>query len=253
MSIIQFVFGTFVFFLLAYISLRLFSNYSILRDLHLPGPLIAKVTSKWLIFRYIQGEQMTTVHSLHLRYGPIVQTGPREISFSSERARRDIYDFHTLSLKSKLYDSFGPPSLFTFRDKDQHRERRARIAHAFTTNVLRELEPAMQEQISRFISILYQNEGTPWDIVQPTRMLALDIAGEVLLGQAFNVLGSDEVPYYVQVMNYVHPMFALSSQLPFVASILHHLPFKWSKDFAGSVAFVYGVYSLSRIFLQFEK
>ncbi|KAF2265756.1 cytochrome P450 [Lojkania enalia] len=235
-----------------YILHRLVRNYLVLRRLHLPGPALAKFTSKWLLLQFLRGKRALIVHSLHLKYGPVVQLEPETISFTTPRALKDIYGSDTPCTKAKIYDNFGPPSLFTFRDKDKHRERRRRVAHAFAPSVLKDLEPAVQDQVSIFLRLV--PEKISWDVVKPTRTLALDIGGEVLLGKAFGAQGKekDEMPYYVQVMNYVHPMFGLANAMPWLAAFVKRLPFKFTKDFAGSVDYIFG-YGDQRLRESIEK
>jgi cytochrome P450 len=239
----SYVLVLFSYLLTIYILQRLSRNYLVLRSLRLPGPLRAKLTSKWLLSKYIAGESMNTVHSLHLKYGPIVQTGPNEISFATATAQETIYGSNTLAFKSKVYDTFGPPSLFMFRDKEQHRERKRRIQHVFAPAVLRDVEPMIHSQISKFLQLLRHNQRAPWDVVKPTHMLTLDIGGEVLLGKDFGAQSSLEgkdTPYFLQVMPFVHPMFALNHEVSWLVKILELLPFKWTADLTGSIDYVYG-------------
>ncbi|KAF2477738.1 cytochrome P450 [Lindgomyces ingoldianus] len=206
---------------------RLIKNYLALHHLHLPGPILAKLTSKWLLVNFARGNQMNAVHALHLKHGPVVQIGPREISFSSGKALKDIYSPMTKCMKSPIYESMGRPGVFGMRDKEQHRERRNRVAHVFAMNVLKELEPAVQAQIANLTRILGECGGRPFDVVKPMRMLALDImVGEILLGQCFNALGAADPPYYVTVMNYVHPMFSIDREVPWLGAFLRMLPIK---------------------------
>ena len=43
-----------------YILNRLLNNYSALRKLNLPGPFLAKLSSKWLLVTFMRGAQMIT-------------------------------------------------------------------------------------------------------------------------------------------------------------------------------------------------
>ena len=184
---------------------------------------------------------MSTVHALHLAHGAIVQTGPREISFASARACREIYSFATKCLKSPIYEKMGHPGLHSFTDRGRHRERKRRLAYVFAQSALNDLEPMVQNQVVKFTKLAEKSIGKPWDIVQPLRMLALDIAGEVLLGQSFNALGAEETPYYVTIMEYVQPMIAINGGAPWLATLLKKIPSKWARDFTGSSEYIYGV------------
>ncbi|KAF2261269.1 cytochrome P450, partial [Lojkania enalia] len=206
----------------------------------LPGPLAPKITSKWLFLHFIRGEQMNVVHDLHRKFGPIVQTGPREISFPSAQAARDIYGTNAQCVKSEIYDYMGPESLFTTRTKEKRREMKKRVAHVFAPGVLRELESSIEIHVNRLLELIEKEEGKSWDVVKPLRMLTLDISGEVLFGRPFGALGAKKLPYFVEVMKYVHPMFRVESDAPILARLLRIVPFRKIHDFAGSVEYVYG-------------
>lgn len=184
---------------------------------------------------------MNTVHAQHLALGTIVQTGPREISFASARACREIYSFATKCLKSPIYETMGHPGLHSFIDKEKHRERKRRLAHVFAQSTLNDLESVIQDHVAKFTELAAKNTGKSWDIVQPLRMLVLDITGQVLLGQSFNALGAEEPPYYVKIMEYVQPMIAIDGGAPWLATILRAMPFQWARDFTGSSEYIYGV------------
>ncbi|KAF2108369.1 cytochrome P450 [Lophiotrema nucula] len=228
--------------LTSYILNRLLVNHRILRALNIPGPILAKLSSKWLIITFARGEQMNTIHSLHARHGSIVQIGPKEISFASARACKDIYSVNSRCLKSPIYDNLGKPGLVGMRDKEQHRERLKRVSHVFAPSVLRELEPGLQAQIQKLVALIAKNEGRGFDIVKPSRMLALDIAGEVFLGGDFGALGAKEgeEPHYVQVMGLLIPYRGLETDVPWLLPLLKLLPFKRVKDFLGVVDYIYG-------------
>ncbi|KAL1603825.1 hypothetical protein SLS60_005416 [Paraconiothyrium brasiliense] len=210
---------------------------------HLPGPLAGKITSKWLLYTFARGEQMNTVHYLHLKHGKIVQIGPREVSMSSAEAARVIYASNTPCTKGDIYKAMGRPSLFNFVDKEKHRERRRRVTHVFAAKVLAEMEPEFQGHAGRLVELIERAGGLPWDIVRPLKMLSLDTGvttGEVLLGQSFNALGSDPPPHYVNLMKYLHPVFALDREVPRLMWLLRLIPFKSLQDICGVVDYIYG-------------
>lgn len=49
----------------------------------IPGPLLSKVTYKWLLLVELAGKRTKTVAALHNQYGPVVQLSPEEISFNA--------------------------------------------------------------------------------------------------------------------------------------------------------------------------
>ncbi|KAA6410712.1 MAG: cytochrome P450 [Lasallia pustulata] len=81
---------------------------------HVPGPFIAKLTSKWLSYRDIAGTRTASLHELHQVYGPVVRVAPDELSFADPLAIKDIYGQGTPYMKSPFYDGMhlGTPNLF---------------------------------------------------------------------------------------------------------------------------------------------
>ncbi|KAF2739537.1 cytochrome P450 [Polyplosphaeria fusca] len=219
---------------------RLYTNYLALASLRLPGPFLAKLSSKWLFLTFARGQQANTVHALHRRHGPIVQIGPREISFASAQACKDIYGVHTKCSKSAMYDNFAKPGLVGMRDRGQHRERLQRVAHVFSLSVLKELEPSVQDQIAQLRALLVKSEGTAVDVVKLMHLLALDVAGIILLGENFGALGAERPSYYVKVMKLLVPFRGVETTFPWAIPILKVLPFEWARDFTGVVDYVYG-------------
>lgn len=89
----------------------------------IPGPWLAKFTTKWITFVDTSGYRSATLDKLHKRYGPVVQVAPNELSFSTIDAIKPIYGIGTTCIKSPAYDTFGRQGLFQMKDPEQHRQR----------------------------------------------------------------------------------------------------------------------------------
>ena len=62
---------------------------------HFPGPPLAKVSILWKLIGNLQGRKAHRIHEAHQQYGPVVRVAPKELSFSSPAAVRDIYASNT--------------------------------------------------------------------------------------------------------------------------------------------------------------
>ena len=163
---------------LVYCAWRVTTNYFALRSLKVQGPLIAKLTSKWFFVHDTAGNNANYVQEIHEKYGGnVVQIAPRELSFSSATAIRDIYGSSSKCFKSKIYSAMGREAIFQIVDPKRHRERQKKIMHIFGLNVLLQLEPMIQEQVSKMIDLVEKSIGKPCEVIYVTRMLALDISG----------------------------------------------------------------------------
>ena len=162
-----------------------------------PGPRFAAwsnvLYSKW----FFSGKQPFHLLRLHEKYGPVVRTGPNELSFNTASSWRDIYAFrqgHHPFIKSSFYDggSFANQaySIVTARDPAEHAVMRRYLAHAFSERSLKEQEVLVAEQVDELMSQFGQNGKDGLDIVKWFELAAFDIIGSLAFGQSFNGLQS---------------------------------------------------------------
>jgi cytochrome P450 len=91
---------------------------------------------------------------------------------------RDLYGAKSVYEKAPIYGAFGRKSLFTMRNKEEHRARAKRIGHVFGPSSLTQLESVASEQIEKFLQCMNKRVGEPMDMLLWFRMLALDTFGE---------------------------------------------------------------------------
>lgn len=58
---------------------------------NIPGPALSKVTSFVLRWHEFGAQRTLYIHSLHLKYGPVVRIAPNEVSFTSYEAIKEVY------------------------------------------------------------------------------------------------------------------------------------------------------------------
>jgi cytochrome P450 len=95
----------------------------------------------------LAGLRTKTIHDLHKKYGGVVRIGPDEVSFTDVGAINEILGLTSPFMKAPIYDSMSvkPPGIFSLRDKEQHRERRRLLSHAFSQSNLYKAEPLITE------------------------------------------------------------------------------------------------------------
>jgi hypothetical protein len=143
-----------------------------------PGPLLARLTSKWILLVDLSGARAATVDALHKKYGPVVRLAPNELSFSSVECIKPIYGAGTTCIKSAAYDNFGKLGTFQMQDPEQHRQRQKRVAHIFAPSSLQQMEPLIQSVVGRVVSALEKRVGKTVDALHWCRMTALDVSGK---------------------------------------------------------------------------
>ena len=109
----------------------------------------------------------------------MVRIGPDELSFTDIGAINEILGLTSSFMKAPIYDSMSvkPPGVFSLREKDQHRERRRLLSHAFSQSNLYKTEPLIAEHLKELLVLLDSNPGKPKDVWLLFRLLALDIVG----------------------------------------------------------------------------
>lgn len=125
----------------------------------------------------MSGRRSKTIHELHQKYGSVVRIGPREVSFSSRQAMKDLYGSGNKFMKGPVYEAFGRQSSFTILDKTEHRSRQKRIAHVFAPVSIVVVEPLVKEQVQKLLHVLSKRTNQPLDVMEWFRIFALDVVG----------------------------------------------------------------------------
>ncbi|KAK5017362.1 hypothetical protein LTR16_001803 [Cryomyces antarcticus] len=216
----------------------------------IPGPLFAKITAKWLILVDLAGNRTSTIHRLHRTYGSVVRVGPTEVSFSDAEVIKELYSQNSAYMKAPVYDDFSlqPVGIFGMRKKEDHKQRRRLLSHAFAQSTLLETEPLIAGVVKLLLEHVESNVGQPLDVLALFRMLALDVVGELehtriastaypwcvgelLLGKSFGALASHEPPAYLEDLDRNFMVLGLKSSFPWVFKLTSYFPSKRWQSF----------------------
>jgi hypothetical protein len=138
----------------------------------IPGPLLAKVTSKWLMLIDMAGNRTSTIHKWHQMYGQTVRIG----------VINELYGQSSNFMKAAIYDDFSlhPVGIFSMRVKEDHRQRRKLLSHAFAQSNLLEIEPVIGDVVRQLLNRIDQNSGGVTEILTLLRLFAFDVVGKWL-------------------------------------------------------------------------
>ncbi|KAK0673781.1 cytochrome P450 [Cercophora samala] len=104
----------------------------------IPGPLYARVTSLILKYHEFTATRTAYIHSLHLRYGPVVRIAPNEVAFASATAAKEIYCSNGSGYdKTEWYDLFkvyDRRTMFTTLGKSEHAKRKRLLADRYANS-----------------------------------------------------------------------------------------------------------------------
>ena len=142
----------------------------------IPGPFWAKVSRLWMtkhswdgnitfilkqsaMSNISIGDMNTTMINLHTQHGPLVRTGPNEVSVSDLAAVKKIYGAGTKFRKSEWYSVWQGHrkfDLFAERNEKLHGEQRRLVSRAYSMDALRDLEPHVNNAVKLFLENMDQ-------------------------------------------------------------------------------------------------
>ena len=108
-----------------------------------------------------------TMIKLHNKFGPLVRTGPSEVSVSDLAAIKSIYGAGTKFRKSDWYSVWQGHrkfDLFAERNERLHGEQRRLVSRAYSMEALKDLEPYVDNAIEVFLDNMNRRQGEVVDM-----------------------------------------------------------------------------------------
>jgi cytochrome P450 len=158
---------------------------------HIPGPLLAKLTSLWLHYHAYVGDEATVIHEAHKRYGPLVRVSPQEVDIADADAIAPIYISKGGFPKAPCYANFdidGHKTIFSTEDTEYRAPRAKSIMPLFSTKSVRDNEAALYGCVDNMVRRMREEARTaaPVNILNLTRSLALDVVSTHLFMENYN-------------------------------------------------------------------
>jgi len=160
---------------------------------HIPGPLIAKLTSLWLYRISYNGVEASTIAELHEKYGPVVRIAPNEVDISDGSALHAIYVKNGGFLKNPCYSNFdidGFPTIFSALEMAHRAMRSKAVVNMFAPASIREGKDVIMGCVDRMVDRLKKEKseasGKPINLLNLTRSLALDAVTAYLFDKSYN-------------------------------------------------------------------
>ncbi|EXJ67490.1 uncharacterized protein A1O5_09503 [Cladophialophora psammophila CBS 110553] len=193
---------------------------------NVPGPLIARVTPRWLMLIDMAGRRTSWIHNLHSRHGPTVRIAPNELSFANMEMVKVIYGQQTTFPKAPIYDTMSLPpfGIFSMRDRQDHSHRRRLLSHAFAQSSLYESEPLIRAHVEELTQRVQSGLCRPMDMMLLFRLVAFDIVGELFLGQSFNGLKAGTPPQFLHDIDQHFILCGIEGNFPLIYAMLLRIP-----------------------------
>ncbi|KAF7344408.1 hypothetical protein MSAN_01922000 [Mycena sanguinolenta] len=192
-----------------------------------PGPVIAKVTKFWGVWKTFQGYKYLYHKELHDIYGPFVRIGPNELSVIDVVTVGQILGHGGLE-KGRYYEtgrhSSTPPTVVSLTG-EAHTAKRRVWNRAMTS--VRDYEPLIGKRASQLVSCL--RNGGIVDLVHWFDLFTFDVMGDLAFGGTFEMLrdGRDVDGLGKRIQTFMKQSSRaadVSGQIPWIINTLHFLP-----------------------------
>ncbi|KAF8851158.1 cytochrome P450 [Acephala macrosclerotiorum] len=158
---------------------------------HIPGPLLARISSLWLYYHAYVGDEATVINKAHAQYGPYVRVSPNEVDISDADAIAPIYVNRGGFLKAPCYANFdidGHKTIFSTIDMEYRARRAKAVVPMFSTKNIRENEAALYGCADRMVDRMEEEArtGLPVNVLNIARSLAIDAVSTHLFRENYN-------------------------------------------------------------------
>ncbi|KAI3319437.1 cytochrome P450 [Xylariaceae sp. AK1471] len=204
---------------LGFVAALLFLASSLADPLsNVPGPWYARWTGFVASYRWLSGNKPSYIHDLHLKYGPIVRVGPREVYIADPAAVQSVYKIKNEFPKSQWYLSFVPfiQTIFNTPDLALHRRYRRLLSSPLSESGLKAFLPQIEGKVSLTIQRMeeeYKTRGAA-DIYKWWLFMTTDVIGELSFGESFRMLENGKINQYATDLQSIGKMASYRSAFP---------------------------------------
>ncbi|ETS76355.1 hypothetical protein PFICI_11742 [Pestalotiopsis fici W106-1] len=168
---------------------------------HVPGPLIASLTSLWAFRASLGGQYHTIVQELQEKYGKVVRIAPNDVLISDPDTLWKINSARSLWTRGGWYASmrFNPygDSVLSEIDMAAHDKRKAKLISGFSGKGLMDIESSLDLQLSILVDVLKRkvSQGNGQAVIDIGRVLQnfqVDLITLTGTGKAWGNLPTDK-------------------------------------------------------------
>ncbi|KAK7056360.1 hypothetical protein VNI00_002914 [Paramarasmius palmivorus] len=201
-----------------------------------PGPLLARTTKLWAVWKSRDGKLPLCYEYLHARYGPIVRIGPNELSVVEKTLIPHIFGVQGMP-KGPIWDgrritpsnsrNQGNYSLIGQRNSLRHAQLRKAWNRAFSAEALLDYQDIVvnraRELANQLEAACKRNEGQV-DIAKWISYFSFDFMGDLAFGCSFDLLQRGDKDGYQASMDKALILPSLTQHVPWLAHAIRLLP-----------------------------
>ncbi|KAH7156076.1 cytochrome P450 [Dactylonectria macrodidyma] len=196
----------------------------------IPGPWYAKFTQLWMKKHILAGRRMHYVHDLHAKYGPVVRVSPEEIDIADVAAFKEIHRIGGGFRKSPWYQTFRKgetTDVFSVTDSKEHAQKRRLLAPLFSNSALmNNWYPVIVDNVTMAVEKI-KREATQTgeaDVFKWWTYMTADVISHLAFGEPLGMLNLEKT------IEDASKFGLITSELPFIYSLLTWIPFKSVQD-----------------------
>ncbi|KAJ3844315.1 high nitrogen upregulated cytochrome P450 monooxygenase 2 [Lentinula raphanica] len=161
-----------------------------------PGPTMHKISKLWSVWICWQGRQHTEFKAMHDKYGPVVRTGPNEISIIDPSAVDDVLGKGGLP-KGKYYlarqDERAPSNLLTLNG-EKHKARRQVWNRGFNSDAVVEYGDILAETTMQLVEGIQARSESQGEVDLTTwfNYFSFDFMAKFVFGGGSDLLTTGE-------------------------------------------------------------
>ncbi|KAI0347604.1 cytochrome P450 [Trametopsis cervina] len=194
-----------------------------------PGPIPAKISKFWASYLAARGDQHEVLRKLHLEHGPVIRTGPNELSFADADAVQPVLVAKLLP-KGPYYETRAMGDLTALdglRDFNVHSIKRKPWIRAMSSSAMEGYEDQLEVTVRQLIDSLETRvrAGEPVDISTWMSYFGFDFMGKMAFGHEFGMLrtGTD-VDNFWHTLETGVAMAGIISHIPWTLPVLNLIP-----------------------------
>lgn len=191
-----------------------------------PGPWIAGATKFWHVWQCRTGQNHLVIEQLREQYGPIIRTGPEELTIINSAVPLAVDGPGNKCTKAVWYDFLLPEiALNTTRSKEDHDSRRRIWDRGFSTKALAVYEERVVEYAetlaARIEEIARQDE--PINVTDWFYWFTFDVMGEFAFARSFSMLRDEQWHPAVGLLRQAMGLLGPFSPVPWLAQIAFYV------------------------------
>lgn len=193
---------------------------------HFPGPWLAGATKFWHVWQCRTGKNYLVIEELRRTYGPVIRTGPEELTIIDAAVPRAVDGPKNECTKAVWYDFLLPEiALNTTRSKKEHDVRRRIWDKGFSTKALDVYEERVVEYAETLAGRIEElaRDGTAVNVSDWFYWFTFDVMGEFAFGRSFGMLRDEKWHFAVRLLRKAMSLLGPFSPVPWLAQIAFYI------------------------------